>query len=79
MSHLYAYDFGAACSKKENATSSVNHDSINSSSSSYMQDSPVCNRMVYGQDNPPAYKLSAITTPIALFTGGCKGGRQLLN
>lgn len=28
-----------------------------------------CNRRAYGRDEPPAFNLSAITTPLALFTG----------
>jgi hypothetical protein len=29
-----------------------------------------CNRRRYGQDTPPQYNLTAITTPLALITGG---------
>lgn len=29
-----------------------------------------CNQIAYGQDAPPVYNLSRITTPLALFTGG---------
>ena len=29
-----------------------------------------CNLEVYGQAQPPAYNLTAITTPLAIFTGG---------
>lgn len=31
---------------------------------------PACNREAYGSDAPPAYNLSRIATPLALFTGG---------
>lgn len=30
-----------------------------------------CNQAVYGQLTPPAYNLSTIKTPLALFTGAC--------
>jgi lysosomal acid lipase/cholesteryl ester hydrolase/gastric triacylglycerol lipase len=29
-----------------------------------------CNQRVYGQETPPAYNLSAMTTPLGIFTGG---------
>jgi len=32
-------------------------------------DGQACNQKVYGQPQPPSYNLTAITTPLALFTG----------
>jgi lysosomal acid lipase/cholesteryl ester hydrolase/gastric triacylglycerol lipase len=33
---------------------------------------PACNQARYGQLTPPVYNLSAITTPLGLFTGGAQ-------
>lgn len=30
-----------------------------------------CNQRMYGQLAPPQYNLTAIATPVALFTGAC--------
>lgn len=30
---------------------------------------PSCNQQAYGEDSPPVYNMSAITTPLALFSG----------
>jgi hypothetical protein len=37
-----------------------------------------CNQAVYGQLEPPTYDLSAIRTPLVLFTGVRDGARGVL-
>lgn len=41
-------------------------------------DTSACNQQKYGRSDPPTYNLSAISSPLALFTGKCwlKGRRH---
>lgn len=74
---LYAFDFGTDCSSVSSATAMEQPASLlltNSSSATHANDSGDsrslrCNEQVYGQEVPPAYHMSAITTLLALFSG----------
>uniref|UniRef100_A0A383W053 Lipase n=1 Tax=Tetradesmus obliquus TaxID=3088 RepID=A0A383W053_TETOB len=57
--HLHRFDYGSECSN-------VNSTGPGSAGSGVLR----CNLEVYGQPEPPVYDPAAITTPLALFTGG---------
>jgi hypothetical protein len=78
---LYAFDYGTDCSSASSTVTleqpaasllPTNSSSITrGSAAGDSRPSLHCNQQAYGQDVPPAYNMSAITTPLALFSGLC--------
>jgi len=68
VTHLHRFDYGGGCSGADAGASAGRN-----GSSDAVQMRPSCNRDAYAQKTPPVYDVAEIKTPLALFTGGCRG------